>query len=175
MSAWGAIVMSFFGSLFAAVTMYLQCNVSGAVLALPFMGCFVLWLAAGYVVRLPGEGIVLSEKARRAMMWSSIGEGIGLFLVSVLLVNVGRLDLRLPAMALIVGLHFLPIAFAVSFRPIYVLGAALILSAIVGFCTRAPLGGEIAGLVAAISLWVASLLALYRDWNAKRSSDLVAG
>jgi hypothetical protein len=49
-------------------------------------------------------------------------------------------------MALVVGAHFLPIAFAASFRPFYLLGAALILAAIAGFVVRTPAGGEIAAL-----------------------------
>ena len=50
-------------------------------------------------------------------MWSSIGEGVGLFAAAQLTISLGHRELLLPAMALVVGLHFLPIALAVPFRP----------------------------------------------------------
>lgn len=59
-------------------------------------------------------------------MWSTIGEGIGLFLASNIVINLHRPDLLLPSMALVVGLHFLPIALATHLRPFSVLGAALL-------------------------------------------------
>lgn len=50
------------------------------------------------------------------MLWSSIGEGIGLFLVNQLLINLGHSDLIVSAMALVVGLHFIPIAYWAPFH-----------------------------------------------------------
>ena len=170
MGAWGALIMSFFGSVFASLTLYWQLRLSGAVLAAPFLGFALIGLAAGYVIRSPGEGIKPTQKQERAFMLSSIGEGIGLFLASNIVINLHRPDLLLPSMALVVGLHFLPIAFAAAFRPFYVLGAALIIAACAGFIVQAPLGGELAGFVAAGSLWLASGIAVHRDWSAKRGT-----
>lgn len=167
MGAWGALIMSFFGAVFASLTLYWQWQLNGAALALPFLGFVLIGLAASYVIRSPGEGIKPSPKEERAIMWSSIGEGVGLFLASNIVINLHRPDLLLPAMALVVGLHFLPIAFAASFRPFYVLGTALILVAIAGFVVRAPTGGELAGFMAAGALWLASAIAVRRDWSAK--------
>ncbi|MGB9109907.1 MAG: hypothetical protein WCC39_14590, partial [Telluria sp.] len=79
-------------------------------------------------------------------------------------------DLLLPAIALVVGLHFLPIAHAASFRPFYILGAFLLFFAVTGFLLAAPLGGGIAGIAAALSLWLASAAAISRDQKAKRAS-----
>lgn len=159
--------MSFFGAVFASLTLYWQWHLNGAALALPFLGFVLIGLAASYVIRSPGEGIKPSPKEERAIMWSSIGEGVGLFLASNIVINLHRPDLLLPSMALVVGLHFLPIAFAASFRPFYVLGTALVLVAIAGFVLRAPTGGEIAGFMAAGALWLASAIAVRRDWSAK--------
>jgi hypothetical protein len=103
-------------------------------------------------------------------MWSSIGEGIGLFLVTNIVINLHYPQLLLPSMAIVVGLHFLPIAYAEKFQPFYVLGFALILSAILGFVIEAPVGGELAGLMAACSLWLASMIAIGRDLKAKQAS-----
>ena len=67
------------------------------------------------VIHLPGGGIKPSKEAERAIIWSSTAEEIGLFLASDIVIKLHRPDLLLPAMALVVGLHFLPIAFAACF------------------------------------------------------------
>lgn len=167
MGAWGAIIMSFFGAVFAAMTLGLQLHVSVPVLLLPFIAFALIAFAAHRVIRLPGEGVAPSERAGRVIMWSSIGEGIGLLVASTIVTNLHRPDLLLPAMALIVGLHFLPMAWVIPFRPFAVLGGALLLAAALGFGFAQPLGGAIAGFAAALALAGAALLALRRDLRAK--------
>jgi hypothetical protein len=49
-----------------------------------------------------------------------------------------------------------------------VLGAFLLLSAVIGFLVAAPVGGDIAGIAAAASLWFASTAAIRRDRLVKR-------
>jgi hypothetical protein len=166
MGAWGAIIMSFFGSLFAALTLSFQFGWTGMILGLPFGLFVVIALAATIAIRRPGEGISPSERAQKVIMWSSIGEGVGLFLCSFV-INLGHRELLLPAMATIVGLHFLPMAHAIPFRPFYVLGFALLAAAALGFGIAAPTGGEISGFAAATALWVAAIFAVRRDMRAK--------
>ncbi|WP_249211996.1 hypothetical protein [Gluconobacter cerinus] len=166
--------MSFFGAVFASLTLNWHLDLSGIALAVPFLGFVLIGLAAMYVICLPGDGIKPTPKEERAIMWSSIGEGTGLFLASNIVINLHRPDLLLPSMALVVGFHFLPIAFAAGFRPFYILGAALIVAAIVGFVMGAPMGGEVAGLMAAGVLWLASGLAIRRDWLAKSKTPATA-
>ncbi|WP_066592741.1 hypothetical protein [Sphingomonas pruni] len=170
MGAWGAIIMGFFGSVFAALTLALQFHLGGAVLAVPFVLFAGIALAAAQILRSPGNGIQPSPRAERAIMWSSIGEGVGLFVVANLVQNLHRPELLLPAMALVVGLHFLPIAYAAPFRPFYALGGALIMAAIAGVVVGAPTGGMAAGFAAATSLWIAAALALRRDMRARGAS-----
>ena len=170
MGAWGAIIMSFFGALFAALTLGLEFGWTGAMLGLPFAGFAAVALAAISVIRRPGEGVSPSPQAERVIMWSTIGEGIGLFVAANLVSNLGHREMLLPAMALVVGLHFLPIARAIPFRPFYVLGIALAAAAVVGFGAGRPLGGTVAGFAAAAALWTAALLAVRRDLQAKSSS-----
>lgn len=169
MGAWGALIMSFFGAVFASLTLYWQWGVAGLVLALPFLIFVVIGLAALYVIAIPDEGIKPSAKEEKAIMWSSIGEGVGLFLAANIVINLHRPDLLLPAMALVVGLHFLPIAFAAGFRPFYMLGFGLVAVAIVGFAVKGSSGGVVAGFLSAAALWVAAGFAVYRDWTAKRA------
>lgn len=167
MGAWGALIMSFFGAVFASWTLYWQWHWTGAALAFPFLGFVLIGLVARQVIRAPGDGIKPSSRETRAIMWSSIGEGLGLFLAANLVINLHRPDLLLPSMALVVGLHFLPIAFVAGFRPFYLLGTALIVAAMAGFLVGAPTGGAFAGFMAATALWAASAIAVHRDWSAK--------
>jgi hypothetical protein len=170
MGAWGALIMSFFGAVFATLTLHWQWHWQGAVLALPFLMFLLIVAAAMYVIRVPGDGVRPTPQEEKAILWSSVGEGVGLFLAANIVINLGRPDLQLPAMALVVGLHFLPIAHAAGFRAFYGLGLALILIAIVGFMLRAPTGGAVSGFMAAGALWLASGLAVRRDWLAKGRS-----
>jgi len=170
MSVWGAVIMSFFGCVFAALTMYWEWHVEGVALLLPFLIFVIVGLLAAFIIRLPGDRNVLSEKAEQTIMWSSIAEGVGLLIASTIIANLHRPEWQLPVMALVVGLHFIPIAFAASYLPFYALGSSLIVSAVVGFIAAAPTGGQIAGIVAATSLWIAAFLGLARDWRSKKAS-----
>lgn len=170
MGARGAVVMGFFGAVFASLTIHQHWQVVGIKLALPFIICLAIWAAAAKTIRLKGNGFVMSEKVKKVLVWSSTGEGIGIFLAVNVVNNLHRSDLRLPAMALVVGLHFLPIAHAASFRPFYILAAGLLLSAGIGFMAPAPVGGEIAGISAAVSLWFAAITAVSRERHAKQAS-----
>jgi hypothetical protein len=170
MGSWGAIIMGFFGALFAALTMFSQFGVEGIALAGPFVVAAAFAYVAANVLRSPGEGIVPSRRVERAITWSSVGEGLGLFIAANLVTNIHRPDLLMPAMALVVGLHFLPIAYVARFIPFYALGAALIISSIIGFSIEAPAGGALAGFMAAGGLWIAAALALRRDRRAKLAS-----
>ena len=169
MGAWGAIIMAFFGALFAALTLHWQWHVSAIALAAPYLVFAVIAGAALWVLRMPGEGLTPSASARRVIMWGSTAEGVGLFVAANIVINLHRPHLLLPAMALVVGLHFLPIAAAMAFRPFYILGAALIVAALTGFVAPPAIGAAIAGGMGALSLWLAAALAVRRDWHARRS------
>jgi hypothetical protein len=170
MGAWGALIMGFFGALFAALTLSWQLGWTGLAPFLPFLLFAAIALAAVVVIRRPGVGVAPTKQAERVIMWSSIGEGIGLFLAANLVINLGHRELLLPSMALVVGAHFLPMAYAIPFRPYYGLGIALLAAAALGFTLDAPTNGIVAGFAAAAALWVAALLAVRRDWQAKSAS-----
>jgi hypothetical protein len=136
-------------------------------LGLPFAMFVAIALAAIIVIRRPGEGIVPSKQAEKVIMWSSIAEGAGLFLAANIVINLGHRELLLPAMALVVGLHFLPIASATKLRPFYILGIFLLAAAALGALIGQPIGGTVSGIAAATALWVAALMAVRRDLQAK--------
>ena len=95
-------------------------------------------------------------------MWSGIIEGITMLVVINLLNNTGHENVVLPGIVMVVGLHFLPMAFAIPFRPFFVLSAVLIATSLAGFIVQQPTGSIVAGLAAAIALWAASVAALRR-------------
>jgi hypothetical protein len=167
MGAWGAIIMSFFGAVFASITLGFQLHRSGVLFTFPFLIFAGIAAVAAWVIRQPGQGISPSERGKRVILWSSIGEGIGLFIAANIVINIGHAEMLLPAMALVVGAHFFPIACAAPFPPFYFLGAALLSAAALGFGISQPGGGAVAGFAAAIALWVAALLAVRRDMKAK--------
>lgn len=166
MGATGAIIMSFFGAVFAAMTLATQYGWRGAALGLPFVVFAAVALAAVLALRRSGGARIASEKAERAIMWASMGEGVGIFLAPNLVANLGHRELLLPAIALVVGLHFLPMAYAIPFRPFYALGGTLLAAAALGFGLGQPAGARIAGFAAAAALWTASVLAVRRQWRA---------
>ena len=167
MGASGAVVMSFFGALFASLTLLLQFQRSGPKIALPFIVFGIVAIAALIVAKLPGA-FSKPEGSGRVIMWSSIGEGAALFVVNEILINSGRSDLIIPAMVVIVGLHFIPIAYLVPFRPLYVLAMTMVVAGVTGFLASQPSGGAIAGFVAAGALVTASIAGISREWSAKR-------
>jgi len=170
MGVWGAIIMGFFGAVFAAATLALALQWTGAAIGLPFVGFAVIVLAAIVVIRQPGSGFALSRQGKRAILWSSTAEGIGIFLAVNIVNNLGHPDWLLPAVALVVGLHFFPIAYAVPFRFFYLLGMALLAAAASGFVIGTAVGAEVAGFAAATALWLAAVLAIARDSRAKTIS-----
>jgi len=161
----GAIIMSFFASLFVALTLAWQYHFSGPVLIAPFAVFAGIASAALYVLSRPGSGTALSAKAKRTLILASSAEGIGIYVAIGIVLNLHRPDWRLPAMALIVGLHFLPLAQAFKFRPYWILGSVLIAVGLLGFVLPGPLGGALAGMVAAVCLWGTALFAVFQDWK----------
>lgn len=167
MGSRGAIIMGFFGALFVAMTLKLQFGWAGIALALPFLIFGLIALAAAAVIRRPGEGIQPTERQGRIILWASTGEGIGLFIAANLVINLGHPEWLLPAIALIVGLHFLPMGLGFPYRPFLLLSIALLGASALGFLLAAPFGGAVSGFGAAAVLWVAATLAVRRDWRAK--------
>lgn len=162
MGPWGAIIMSFFGSVFfaLAVTPYASSGIYSVPVAI-FAGAAT---GAWRIIRdRPAGATRPGARAERIIRWATIGEGIGIPLVAILLANTGHAGANLCGIALVVGLHFIPMAYAVPFRPFYPLAAALIVAAAIGFVLRQPLGSAVAGVGAAAGLWFASAAALRRS------------
>ncbi len=162
MGPWGAIIMSFFGSVF-----FVMAAMPHAELGIYFtsVGVFLAFAAQAWraIRTQPASATSPGPRAERIIRWASVGEGIGIPVVAMALGNTGHADAILCGIALVVGLHLVPMAYAIPFRPFYLLAAALIGAAAVGFVLRPPLGSSVAGISAAAALWLASWAALRRS------------
>lgn len=163
--------MGFFGSCFAFWTLFWHLGVRGAFLAAPFILFAMIALGAVHILRSPGQGLVPSRRVAKVIAWSTAGEVVGILVAANILTSLHKPELMMSVMALIVGLHFLPIAFVSRFRSFWLTACALLASSIVGFGVGQPLGGTFAGFAAAVTLWLVAGLALARD-RRKRAEDL---
>jgi len=92
-------------------------------------------------------------------IWSGI-EGVAMFVAANVLIATHHREALMPAFAIIVGAHFLPLARGIPVRLYYLTGAALVAVGIAGLL--APLQVPLfVGASAAVILW-ASAIALAR-------------
>ena len=163
MGPWGAIIMSFFGGIFFTAATVLATGWKTPLLLIPFLvfAAFAT-LASRRIRRAPPGAFDPDARSGKIISWASIAEGVGIPVMAMALANTGHNDLVLPGIALVVGLHFVPIAYAIPFRPFYLLAALLILAAAAGMLLKQPTGSIMAGIAASLALWLASVFALSR-------------
>lgn len=163
MGPWGALIMGFFGGIFFAAASVIAGGWKSPYLIIPFLVLAVIAVIARRMMKHAGPASFdASPRAGRIISLSSIAEGVGIPVVALTLANTGHINLLLPGVAVVVGLHFLPMAYAIPFRPFYGLALLLLLAALAGMLIQQPEGSVIAGFAAACVLWVASGVALTR-------------
>lgn len=112
-----------------------------------------------------GRSATREERKRRGRIVgiTSAVEGAAILAAVNVLVSLGRRDLIAPAVAIIVGLHFLPLARWLS-APIYYLTAALLVAVGIGSATMQDLSTRILTTCfgAATVLWSSSGVVLLR-------------
>jgi hypothetical protein len=169
MGSTGAIIMGFFAGVFCVLALGPVIGWTNPSLLIP-IAIFGLIVARVVALSRRGSAHFATARAEKVITWASIGEGIGMPIVVTILIVLGHRDLILPGIAAVVGLHFLPMAYAIPFRAFYVLGTALLIAAIIGVLLRQPFGSEVAGVAAAGALWIASYTALSREARALASA-----
>ena len=169
MGSTGAIIMGFFGAVFCFFALGPTMGWTNPLLLLP-IAIFAYIVIRAVTLSRNGTARLGSARAGKVIVWSSIGEGVGIFILANVLVNLGRPGLILPGIAAVVGLHFLPMAYAIPFRSFYAVAAALLAFAILGMLLPQPVGAELAGCAAAAALWIASFAALHRESKALAGS-----
>jgi hypothetical protein len=110
-------------------------------------------------VSLSGPSGVSARVGRAVGLWSTI-EGVAIFIVIRTAIRYKRPDAIAPLIAIIVGLHFLPLAYEMPFRLYYATGTVLILIGAVGFWLRHAQSRVFVGLAAAAALWATAALVL---------------
>jgi len=162
MGSTGAVIMGFFAGIFYILGLGPAIGWTNPLLLMPIA---ILGIIVTRVIVLSrrGSANLASPRAETVFMWSTVGEGIGIMIVVGVLVILGHHDLILPGIAAVVGLHFVPIAYAIPFRPFYAVAAGLLVAATIGFLAGQPAGSELAGVAGAAALWIASFTALQRE------------
>ena len=134
----------------------------------PWLGIVPAAITAGIVWagwrRLPPSRDANDPEEKRVgrlvAVWSAI-EGAGIFLAIFAVQLVGHPEAVLPAIAVVVGLHFLPLARGLPRPSYYLTGAALIVAGAIGEALPAAQIVLFTGLTAAVILWLTCLGLLF--------------
>jgi hypothetical protein len=163
----GAMFFSAFGGFWFGIWAYAEYGTSVPILLGVLIVTLALLVSAYRVYKRNAVAMRALEETPEGKRTSrhfnviNAAQWISIFLVVFILPRVGLPNLVLPGIILVVGLHFLPLAWIFSYRPHYMTGAALVLLAVLypmasehgGTSTRGPLG---AGLL----LWASALWAI---------------
>lgn len=139
-TAFGIIFMAFFGTLWAGI------GIRG-LQGWGFLWLLILYLLIGGILLLGGIVLIMNSKRlsnkmvegdsyrwKRKNMWLGIIialEGILMATASVICESTNHLDLFVPVMALIVGVHFFPLAYLFRVKLYYISGSLLCLLSII--------------------------------------------
>jgi hypothetical protein len=164
MSSTGAIIMGVFAAIWWLVGVRASGHASTLTYGIPLV-------IAGLIVIVALRGrdrfgqATPEEHARRDRLvgLASAAEGLAIFVAVNVLTNLGRSDYAGPVIAIIVGLHFMPLARWLPSRLYYSTGALLIGLGVCGFAIRRPdLRLLIVSVCAASILWLTSFVVLAR-------------
>src|SRR2546423_7828230 len=122
----GIIVLNVFAALWGGAAI-LSAHLALWLLAVPLLvsGGMIAWAerAVRHVPPRPDRGRI----GRGVGIWSAV-EGVAILVAVNVLRNLGLADAIGPAIAIIVGLHFLPLARGIPVRLYYATGAAIVLA-----------------------------------------------
>ena len=113
------------------------------------------------VPRTPEE----EKRIGRLIATWSIFEGVAFFIGIYVLLVLRRPSDITPVIAVIVGLHFLPLAHGIPMRIYYATGAALVLTGAVALCLPVAAHGPVACLASGIILWASSAAISAQAWT----------
>jgi hypothetical protein len=165
MTVTGALIMAFFATVWWIVGLRAAGHGPALLYGVPVIVAAlgsVIWYVTHRPRAAPNAGDAVEEARRgRLVGWASAGEGIVIFLAANVLVNTGHRDAIAPAVALIVGAHFLPLARGLPAPAYYVTAGALAALGAFGL-TVANLSTRLTlvSAGAAAVLWLTALSAL---------------
>jgi hypothetical protein len=110
------------------------------------------------------------DDARRGRVagYASAAEGVAILIAVTVCNQTGRADLLVPAIAVIVGLHFIPFALFIPDASYYVPAALLVAAAVIG-AVAVPAGDTrtlVVSVASALILWGTASAALIRNAKA---------
>jgi len=162
----GVIVMGFFAALWWGLGMSLSGHASPLTISAGCLVSLAMVVAAiraerGCVSRTAGD----ERRIGRLVMWASAAEGIAI-LVAVNVLNwIGLPDYFVCALALIVGLHFVPLARGIPNARFYNITAiALVAIGLAGCLLPVAMRGLLVGTGGALIIWAtcAGVIATFR-------------
>ncbi len=130
------------------------------ILALPVLVSAVITAWAVRTIRKPSVSYAMDHHDRKITLQATIGEGIGIVILSNILANAGLMDYIIPSIASIVGLHFIYVAYYIP-RPIFHhIGIFLLVGALVGLALGPQKGNVLIGIGTATLFWAIAARAL---------------
>ena len=163
------LVLTIFATLWAWAAVWLS-GATRSLILLPIALSTALlvagWRGSGtFPARGPHVGKVVG-------LWSTI-EILALIVTANALEYVHRADLMIPAAAIIVGLHFFPLARGIPVRLYLATGVGLVLAGILGLLLPPSARATIVGLGAALVLWATALVIVVRARRAAANQSSV--
>jgi hypothetical protein len=154
------VVLNVFAALWAWVGLKLS-GVAPPLTLVPFVVSMAL-LALGW----RGAGVTPAARGRHVGkvvgLWSTI-EVVALLIAANVLEHRHRPDLMLPTGAIIVGLHFFPLARGIPVKLYNATGAGLLSVGLAGLLVPAGDRAVVSGLGAALVLWATALIIILRS------------
>jgi Mg2+/citrate symporter len=162
MSPVSAMVFAVFGGVWIMLAIFSQREPIPALSVIPLIiSGAIVWSAIraqkSQIEKTPDE----RARTNKIVMYASIFEGVAIFIGLNILDNIGRPDLYLPGLALVVGLHFLPFARYIPDRRYYGIAAAMIAAALAGWAIQSQnLRTGLVGISCGLLLWGAAAVAI---------------
>ena len=155
------IVLNVFAAIWGAAAI-LSAGYPRWLIAAPILLSVLLTAWSGRALAHLGPRPDAARIGRLVGIWSAV-EGIAIFAAANLLMNVGMADAIGPAIAIIVGLHFFPLAYGIPARIYYLTGGAMVLAGAAALLLSGPERLPAAGGVAAIILWASAAAIILRN------------
>jgi hypothetical protein len=167
----GAMIMSVFAAIWWILGIQATGHRSWLLILFPLLvtGAIILVAARG-PRSAPSPG---NSRIGRVVGIASGIEGLLIFLAANVLMNTGKGSFLVPAIAIIVGLHFLPLARWIPVRSYYLIGLLMVALGLLGIALP-DLNTRILWVStgSAAILWWASIGSLFRMHRAQASTDI---
>lgn len=145
-------------AVFAAVWWIGGCIVGhaplGMIVAGPVFSAAMIFAASARLKAAPKPDPAERKRIGRIIGLASSGEGVAILVANILLANLGLSAYFASALAVIVGLHFLPLAKLLPVRIYYATALLLVLVGVAGLAIDPAYRPMATSIMAAIVLWL---------------------